>query len=116
MRELKTGQHRFTKVIVKDDPGAGGANHHYEILSIDTNEEFAWVDFQNGPVKQNGVNGCFQEDLLAIVVDRLESFQKGPFACTQNELALTSIQKAMYWLNHRTEDRQDRGVEGENKK
>ena len=114
MRQLEIGQHRFTKVHVKDEPNGSGACHHYEILSVDTNEEFAWVDFQKGPVKENGVDGCFMEDLLAIVIDRLEGFQSGDFRCRENALALTKIQEAMHWLNHRTQDRQNRGVEGKN--
>jgi hypothetical protein len=65
-------------------------------------------------VKEFGVNGCHQEDLLAIVIDRLRSFQAGPFACRENALALTKIEEAMHWLNHRTSERKNRGVEGTN--
>ena len=72
------------------------------------------VLFQNGPVKEAGINGCHQEDLLAIVIDRLKCFQGGDFACEENEQALNYIRGAMRVLNERTKARQERGVEGTN--
>lgn len=120
MRKLSIGTHRFTEIIVIDEPGQGGACHKYRIVKADGKENEAFLDstinFQDGPVKEFGINGCHQEDLLAIVIDRLESFQAGPFACRENALALTKIQEAMHWLNHRTAVRQARGVEGINVK
>lgn len=68
--------------------------------------------FQNGPIAENGVNGVTQEVLLAIIIDRLESFQKGPFACRDNAVALTHLETAKLWLFKRTLDRMQRGVEG----
>lgn len=117
MRELEIGQHRFTKITVMDEPGQGGACHEYAIDKIDGESgpgEYGYIYFQNGPVKEFGVNGCHQEDLLNIVIDRLRSFQSGPFACRENALALTKIEEAVHWLNHRTASRQVRGVEGKN--
>ena len=119
MRELSIGSKRFTKVFVEDEPGQGGACHEYRIRRVEDRltpppNIFAAISFQNGPVKEFGVNGCHQEDLLAIVLDRLESFQKGPFRCRENALAITKIEEAMHWLNHRTSDRQAQGVEGTN--
>lgn len=122
MRTLTIGQHRFTAVLVTDEPGQGGACHEYEVVENTTvsadapPRQLARVSFQNGPVKEFGVNGCFMEDLLAICIDRLRSFQAGPFACRENALALTKLEEAMHWLNHRTADRQARGVEGVNVK
>ncbi len=113
-------------VIVTDTPGAGGANHRYEIAGFDTTNNdsryhtsigMAGVEilFQNGPINEKGVNGITQEVLLAIVADRLRSFQAGPFACRANALALTKIEEAMHWLQQRTLERMRRGVEGTNK-
>ena len=72
--------------------------------------------FQNGPIADSGVNGITQEVLLAICIDRLESFQSGPYACRENALALTKLQEAQHWLHHRTKARMDRGVEGTHEK
>ena len=60
----------------------------------------------------NGVNGLTHEVLLAIVADRLRSFQKGPYSCKANACALTHIEEAQHWLQQRTIERMRRGVEG----
>lgn len=115
MRTIQLGEHRFTEIGVIDEPGSGGASHEYRVYNhADGMEDniFANIHFQNGPVQENGVNGCHQEDLLLVVLDRLQSFQNGEFKCRENALAITMIEQAIHWLNHRTRDRQNRGVEG----
>lgn len=120
MRELNIGSQNFTKVVVKDEPGQGGACHEYLIGPSEKTDppaiegQFGFAQFQNGPIKEFGVNGCHQEDLLAIVIDRLQHFQAGEYACRENALALTKLEEAMHWLNHRTGERVKRGVEGTN--
>jgi len=109
-------------ISVMDEPGSGGANHRYEITGFnsDTNASDSRIDdrdrvsilFQNGPIAEAGVNGLTHEALLAIVADRLRSFQKGPYACKANACALTHIEEAMHWLQQRTIERMRRGVEG----
>jgi hypothetical protein len=99
-------------ITVMDEPGPGGANHHYAV-DVDGSET-AGVDiyFQNGAIAEEGVNGLTQEVLLAIVADRLRSFQAGPYSCRENALALTKVEEAMHWLQQRTLARMRRGVEG----
>lgn len=103
------------QIVVVDEPGAGGANHEYRIVlppdsksSVDSFD----ISFQNGPINEVGVNGVTQEALLAIVVDRLKSFQAGPYSCKENSVALTHTETALLWLQKRTLDRMRRGVEG----
>jgi hypothetical protein len=103
-------------VRVVDEPGSGGANHRYAIEhNPNDGDGFVYnIQFQNGPISEggNGVNGLTHEVLLAIVADRLRSFQKGPYACKANACALTHIEEAMHWLQQRTLERMRRGVEG----
>lgn len=107
-------------VTVMDEPGADGANHLYEVSGFDASTNAsaqqhvckADILFQNGPINEAGVNGLTQEVLLAIVADRLRSFQAGPYACKANACALTHIEEAMHWLQQRTLERMRRGVEG----
>lgn len=113
-------------ITVEDDPGSGGANHLYMVrnFSTETNPscpftarhgepaKHATILFQNGPIGEVGVNGITQEVLLAIVIDRLRSFQSGPFSSRENALALTKCEEALHWLQQRTIDRMRRGVEG----
>lgn len=68
--------------------------------------------FQNGPIKEFGVNGVTQESLLAIIIDRLKSFQSGPFACEANAFALSHCKSALHELQKRTRARIARGIEG----
>lgn len=122
-------------IEVQDEPGHGGANHMYRIIGMDVGknpsyvkcdgeepanydgpEDSQWVMFQNGPIKEFGVNGITQEALLAIVIDRLRSFQAGPFSCRENAIALTHIEEALMWLQRRTVARIKRGVEGTHQK
>lgn len=98
------------RVVVMDEPGAGGANHAYDVTGGAAVPTF--VRFQDGPINEVGVNGITHEVLLAIIVDRLEAFQKGAYACRENAIALTKIQEAQHWLHHRTLVRMQRGVEG----
>ena len=70
------------------------------------------VPFQNGAIKENGVNGVMNEDLIHMVICRLEHFQGSPFACRENQLAITKLEEALLWLRKRTIGRENRGVEG----
>lgn len=113
------GLNEALMVSVLDEPGEGGACHIYRIDDETGDAEdfpVAEICFQNGPINEAGVNGISQEALLAIVEDRLKSFQAGPYACRENAIALTKIQEAMHWLHHRTRERMQRGVEGTSQK
>lgn len=70
------------------------------------------IYFQEGPIKECGVNGVCNEDLIAMVICRLEHFQKSEFACRENALAITKLEEALLWLRKRTMGREARGVEG----
>lgn len=116
-RELEIGTRRFTRVCATDEPGEGGASHRYEVDTLDDEGRpflvgVADVHFQKGAIQEHGVNGCHNEDLIAIVIDRLRGFQMGEFCCRENALALTKLEEALHWLNHRTAERVRRGVEG----
>lgn len=105
------------RLHVMDKPGAGGANHVYQYEFGHGDEVIVnQIRFQDGPIKESGVNGVTQEVLLAIVADRLRSFQNGPYACRENALALTKIEEAQHWLHSRTLSRIQRGVEGTHQK
>jgi len=94
--------------------GNGNARHHYFISRQDGEGQLCSISFQNGPIGQNGVNGVQNEQLLAIVADRLISFQAGEYACNENQKALESVMDALTTLTLRTEIRRARSVEGKN--
>jgi len=114
------GLNEALEISVMDQPGAGGANHQYVIwlqaAPGESPSKLCEINFQNGPVLEAGFNGLSQEALLAIVIDRLRSFQAGPFSTKDNAVALTHIETGLLWLQKRTRDRMARGVEGTNVK
>lgn len=69
------------------------------------------ISFQNGPVKEHGVNGVTNEALLAILIDRIE-FLNGKFHSADNDKALNHCKLALEALERRTKERMARGVEG----
>jgi len=75
---------------------------------------FINIKFQCGPIKEHGVNGTSIENVLDLLVKRLEGFQNGPFKCRENALAITKLEEAIQWLEHRTRKRVQQGVEGTN--
>jgi len=100
-------------------PSTGGAPVRYDISGprhdvpgVGSVPSFGVnLKFQDGPIA-DGVNGLTNEVLLAILEDRLRNFQQGPFACPENDQALTHIRSAQAALRSRTITRQGRGVEG----
>ncbi len=118
MRTLEIGTREYTEVEAMDERGQDNANHVYRITTIVLPEEdyciLSTIEFQNGPIKEFGVNGVMNEDLVAIVIDRIRGFQSGDYACRDNALALTKLEEALMWLRNRTNSRETRGVEGTN--
>ncbi len=76
--------------------------------------DFINIKFQEGPIQENGVNGAQIEEVIDVLVNRLQGFQKGGFPCRENALAITKLEEARLWLNERTRKRQSQGVEGKN--
>jgi len=112
MRIVRESKH--TTVLCTDAPDVNNASHLYRVESYHPvgRLTLGHIRFQDGTVPENGVNGVQNEDLLSIVIDRLQSFQSGPFACEQNQRALEHCLSALDQLDRRTTDRENRGIEG----
>jgi hypothetical protein len=109
------GCNEAIEVTAEDEPGSGGACHHYCIRLPDKTPglfQVTQIRFQNGPVAEVGTNGITHEALLAILIDRLAAFQEGPYACPENQEALDNLCEAQGALHLRTLNRMARGVEG----
>lgn len=74
------------------------------------------IEFQNGPLGRGAdrkdPNGAFVEGIIEIARRRLEFYQSSVFKCRENALAITKLEEALHWLNHRTVNREVRQVEG----
>lgn len=66
---------------------------------------------QNGPIKENGVNGCQVDTVIAAAKKILEGLNS-KFPCRDNAMAITKLDESLMWLDKRRRDREERGVEG----
>lgn len=117
-RNVVDTSHKYTNVYASDYIGPGGAHHHYDIVHKEEGKDdihLKEIRFQDGPIKEAGINGVMDENLIAIVIDRLEGFQKGPYASNYNGQALSYLYSALNELQSRTKERESRGVEGTHK-
>jgi hypothetical protein len=60
-------------------------------------------------------SGTTVEEMLRVSIARLQDLN-ARFACRENSIAITKIQEALLWLNERTRERKERGVEGTHQK
>ncbi len=104
-------------VISKDDADGSGASHHYEAY-IEKDGHAAVimrVQFQKGPRNVEGSTpGCTEAALLAVLIDRLQGFQAGPYSCRENAIQLTHLEECLHWTKARADARAKRGVLGKN--
>lgn len=96
------------KKDVNSNPSGG------EVVGIGLN-----IQWQDGPlgqgIERKEPNGAFVETVISAVIQRLEYFQGSKFNCRENALAITKLQEALFWLEHRTKTRQFLGTEGTHK-
>lgn len=116
------------------DPDNGGASHVYTLLMPATEEYIkayrrggggthhpghyvGRLTFQHGPRDEPGsTRGITDAALLAIVLDRYEGFQAGPYACDDNAAVIAHLKAALSRMKHRAAERAHRGVLGRNEK
>lgn len=85
-----------------------GKKQNYAHCIFEANDQI--VRFQSGSPEKVGVNGLHNEQVLAMVIERLENFQDSPLACEANKIALEHLKAAQEALLSRTKDRVKRGV------
>jgi hypothetical protein len=103
----------------RDYERGGGASHEYTVRLTDRPQteaplsSVATIQFQHGPRDEEGSTpGCTDQVLVAILIDRYESFQAGPYACRENAIVITKLQETLHWMRHRAIERAERGVLG----
>lgn len=111
--DLRSGliTQKYTQIKYESD-FIYNAPHMFKVERVEDGQTLCKVHFQEGPIKECGVNGVCGEDLIAMVIERLECFQETEFACKENEKALEKLQESLMWLRKRTSDREARNVEG----
>jgi hypothetical protein len=56
-------------------------------------------------------DGTTNEEVLEVLINRMNYLQM-KFPCRENAIVITKLEESLMWLNKRTADRQNRGVEG----
>lgn len=78
------------------------------------------ITWQNGPLSRDGErlppNGAFVETVIAAAKQRIEYYNSTEFKCLENTMAIEKLNDALSWLNKRTQEREERGVEGTHQK
>lgn len=109
---------KYTRVLHEKEFNFN-APHNFEVYA-DAGQPVPYlvgnVHFQEGAIKEHGVNGVNNEDLIAMVICRLEHFNQTDFRCKENSMAITKLEEALLWLRKRTMGREQRGVEGTHNK
>jgi hypothetical protein len=141
MREITThfdglGLTELCRVVVDDEPHpVNGANHLYRLFrdlqdpeagcsyedlsdcASDTGPMVGSIQFQRGPRNvADSTPGTLDGAVLAILIDRQESFQAGPFACPENQIVLDHLRAALAATISRAKERAARNVLGRNEK
>lgn len=74
------------------------------------------IDWQAGPLGRDGEriepNGAFVETVIEAAAQRIRHYNETRFRCRENSLAITHLEEALHWLQHRTARREAEGTEG----
>jgi hypothetical protein len=73
---------------------------------------FSTIVLQDGPVRENGVNGDQIDEVLRFVVETLRKFNQPPYESDYTTRAIALCDEALDELAARTNERVARGVEG----
>lgn len=89
--------------------------HNYELAHFENPQGAEHIQFiekqQQGDQLATINDGTTNEEVLAMLIDRLR-FLGERLPCRENSIAITKCEEALMWLNKRTWDRKERGVEG----
>lgn len=82
---------------------------------IEINDKHNAITFklQNGPIIENGVNGCQVDTIIETALCILVGLNS-QFSCLENAQAIHKLDEALVCLEKRRKDRLKRNVEGKN--
>lgn len=95
------------------------AGHLYEVDNFENKSTCQHIQFiekvplpLGKPGELRTVNdGTTNEEILKMLINRMQYLQD-KFPCRENALVITKLEESLMWLEKRTADRKNRGVEG----
>lgn len=89
---------------------------NFEAKGVLQNLKFIKKEAKDGATEMKTVqDGTTNEELLEVLIHRL-NFLNSKFPCRENSIVITKLEECLMWLNKRTKDRLNRGVEGTHQK
>ena len=73
------------------------------------------LDYQDGPVKEKGLNGWQHREVVTTILDRLRIAQDGPYACEENAQQIQLLEDFIKLDGKRTARREMAKTEGTSK-
>lgn len=93
------------------EPRQDGSVSRYSVSAHGTATQH--IEFHAGPHNEGAtIRGLSNEVLLAIVLDRMQAWQSGPFRCPENAESAHHIERALAAVRRRALARHGRGVLG----
>ena len=90
-----TGKHR-EQCTIRGDNYELGQFHRFRITPpSDLDHVFAEINFQKGPIKEYGINGCLEEDLIYIVLCRLIKLQDSRFKLDKVDEIIPKLEEVL---------------------
>ena len=80
-------------------------------IAINHDNNTVSFQIQNGPVKENGVNGCQVLTMIQTSLIIIKNLNKR-FPCMENDITIENLESAIAWQENRTLNREKRNVEG----
>lgn len=103
------GNAKTVEVFAQGPTGPGGLRHEYVYGHHENNYTFAVagkLNFQKGHPDQHGINGLTLESVMGVCLQRLNSFQGGPYPSVHNATAIKHITCALEALQARQRELQ----------
>jgi hypothetical protein len=96
-----------------DHPTGGFTEMKLAEKDADGGEKYAiFIRWQNGIIQDGQQNGAFVEDVIEAARQRIMFFNSRPGSrCRENSVAITKLEEALQWLDWRTRERLNQGVE-----
>lgn len=114
------GLNESVRIVAMDD-AEGPACHRY-LFKMDNEDgtmetPLGVIQFQQGPRNEAAsIPGVVTAAVIAMLIDHLEGFQRGPYPSRETALVITKLEEALHWTRARADKRAARGVLGKNEK
>lgn len=66
--------------------------------------KYFWIQFQCGPIAESGVNGVCMLEILQVMIDRLDGFERR-WPREENRMSILKLKEAQLWLREKQRKR-----------